>query len=113
MFEETLPTSDLVNAFEKLRVPRHLFKFLYRLITDHCHAHGSDFPSFQIGAATFQATLAVYLRDLRSLDAGIAVGLLAPRQEPSPFLVPLQPLLSLQRQLGLGRSEVDGAEVEG
>jgi hypothetical protein len=74
LFEETLPTSDLVNAFEKLRVPRHLFKFLYRLITDHCHAHGSDFPSFQIGAATFQATLAVYLRDLRSLDAGIAVG---------------------------------------
>ena len=74
LFDEALPTSDIVHAFEKLRVPRHLFKFLYRLITDHCHAHASDAPSFRIGAATFHATLAVYLRDLRSLDAGIAVG---------------------------------------
>jgi hypothetical protein len=64
----------MVEAFRSLRVPRHLFKFLYRLIVAHCHAHTDDKPVWQIAPETFESTLAVYRRDQDAADRGLQVG---------------------------------------
>ena len=68
------PTSGSIDAFRALRVPRHLFKFLYRLLVAHCNAHTDDKPVWQIPKETFEATLAVYSRDQDAVDRGLQAG---------------------------------------
>jgi hypothetical protein len=55
-------------------VPRHLFKFLYRLFTTHCNAHSDDNPVWQIPVGTFESVLAIYQRDQDALDRGVGAG---------------------------------------
>jgi hypothetical protein len=74
LIDEELKTSEIVNSIDHLRVPRHLFKFLYRLITEHCNTYTSDEPEWQIKATTFQSVLKLYLRDLEAFDKGYGHG---------------------------------------
>jgi hypothetical protein len=74
LIDPAVSDSRLVEAFRSLRVPRHLFKFLYRLIVAHCHAHTDDKPVWQISPETFESTLAVYRRDQDAADRGLQVG---------------------------------------
>ena len=53
----------MLSAFQSLRVPRHLFRFLYRVLVDHCNRHTDAEPVFRIKAETFEAVLAVYSRE--------------------------------------------------
>jgi len=64
----------LTDAFATLRVPRHLFKFMYRLFTVHCNAHAEDQPVWKISAATFESVLALYQRDQEAFDRGLGAG---------------------------------------
>ncbi len=64
----------LIDAFGTLRVPRHLFKFMYRLFTAHCNAHTDEEPSWKISAATFESVLALYQRDQDAFDRGVGAG---------------------------------------
>jgi hypothetical protein len=64
----------LMDAFATLRVPRHLFKLMYRLFTAHCNAHSEDQPVWKITAATFESVLALYQRDQDAFDRGVGVG---------------------------------------
>ncbi len=64
----------LIDAFATLRVPRHLFKFMYRLFTVHCNAHAEDQPVWKISAATFESVLALYQRDQEAFDRGLGAG---------------------------------------
>lgn len=73
-FEDTISEPELVSTLGRLRVPRHLFKFLHRLIVDHCHRYTDDNPRYQIGREVLQSTLAVYLRDLEAYDRGLGTG---------------------------------------
>ncbi len=72
-FDETLPKARLVEAFAKLKVPRHLFKFLYRLLVTHCGAHADDDPVWTISPTTFETTLAVYLKDRDAAEQQLGV----------------------------------------
>ena len=74
VIDEEIPTSDIIHALDRLRVPRHLFKFLYRLFTDHCNTYTSDAPQWRIKAPTFQSVLKLYLRDLEAFDRGYGHG---------------------------------------
>jgi hypothetical protein len=56
----------LIAAFQGLRVPRHLFRFLYRAMVEHCNKHTDAQPQWQIDSATFESTLALYYRDMES-----------------------------------------------
>ncbi len=64
----------LMDAFASLRVPRHLFKFMYRLFTAHCNAHTEEQPAWQISASTFESALALYSRDQDAFDRGVGAG---------------------------------------
>jgi hypothetical protein len=74
LFEESISDQRLLDAFRTLRVPRHLFKFLYRLLVAHCHSHTDDHPRWEIAPETFEATLAVYRRDQDTAERGLQVG---------------------------------------
>ncbi len=63
----------LVDALRTLRVPRHLFKFMYRLLVAHCNAHTDDNPVWQISSEMFEAQLAVYRREQDAFDRGVGV----------------------------------------
>ncbi|NLF08572.1 MAG: hypothetical protein GX594_11410 [Pirellulaceae bacterium] len=71
---EDIDQRRLIDAFGVLRVPRHLFKFMYRLLTAHCNAHTEEAPVWKIPAATFESVLALYGRDQDAFDRGVGAG---------------------------------------
>jgi len=56
----------MISAFQSLRVPRHLFRFLYRVLVDHCNRYTDSSPEYKIKAETFETVLAVYSREVES-----------------------------------------------
>ncbi len=74
LFEETIDENELIALFARLRVPRHLFKFLYRLLVEHCNRYTDQHPQWSINRETLQSTLALYLRDLETFDRGTGAG---------------------------------------
>lgn len=63
LFADDISYERMLSAFQSLRVPRHLFRFLYRVLVDHCNRHTDASPVFQIKAETFETMLAVYSRE--------------------------------------------------
>jgi hypothetical protein len=73
-FDDSISEPELVSTLSRLRVPRHLFKFLHRLLVEHCHRYTDESPKWQINRETLQSSLAVYLRDLEAYDRGLGTG---------------------------------------
>ncbi|MCU0714698.1 MAG: hypothetical protein MUD03_01070 [Pirellula sp.] len=63
LFESGLSEARMVAAFQSLGTPRNLFRFMYRLITEHCKRHRSETPQFQISVELFEATLALAISE--------------------------------------------------
>ncbi len=74
LFEPIVDERRLKDAFATLRVPRHLFKFMYRLFTAHCNAHGDEQPVWEISSGTFESVLALYQRDQAAFERGVGAG---------------------------------------
>jgi hypothetical protein len=71
LFEDSIDDARLVDAFASLRVPRNLFKFLYRLLAAHCQQHVDSNPVWKIAPSTFETQLALYRRDQQAVDRGL------------------------------------------
>lgn len=56
----------MLSAFASLRVPRHLFRFLYRVLVEHCNRYTDSSPQWQIDDRTFESVLAVYSREIET-----------------------------------------------
>ena len=74
LFDEGVNREELTRQFARLRVPRHLFKFLYRLIVEHCGRYPSETPKWRIGRETLDSTFQLFLRDLDAFDRGMGTG---------------------------------------
>jgi hypothetical protein len=74
LFDPSIDQHRLVAALRTLRVPRHLFKFLYRLFVTHTNAHTDDNPVWRISPETFETVLALYQRDQDAFDRGAGTG---------------------------------------
>jgi hypothetical protein len=74
LFDQSVDGRRLIDAFASLRVPRHLFKFMYRLFTAHCNSHSDENPVWQISSGTFESVLALYQRDQDAFDRGLGAG---------------------------------------
>jgi hypothetical protein len=72
--DESISDEYLRDALGNLRTPRHLFKFLHRLIEEHCHRHTEDRPRWSIDHDTFRTTFSSYMRDLEAFDRGYGHG---------------------------------------
>jgi len=74
LFAESIDQHRLVDALGALRVPRHLFKFLYRLFVTHTNAHTDDHPAWRVSGETFESVLALYRRDQDAQERGAGAG---------------------------------------
>ncbi len=74
LFDQTITDAELITLFDRLRAPRHLFKFMYRLLVDHCSKYTEDAPEWKIKRETLQASLALFMRDLDAYDNKRGVG---------------------------------------
>lgn len=70
LVEESVSDQRLLESMRTLRVPRHLFKFLYRAIVAHCNAYTTEDPRWTISSDMFESQLAVYLRDREAMQSG-------------------------------------------
>ncbi|MDZ4850948.1 MAG: hypothetical protein SGI77_16810 [Pirellulaceae bacterium] len=69
LLEKSLTEQRLILAMQSLRTPRSLFRFLYRLISEHCKTHRSMAPQFEISSEVFESTLAVFQSELNRAAA--------------------------------------------
>ena len=74
LFDTSITDPELIGIFERLRAPRHLFKFLYRLLVDHCGKYTEDQPVWKIRSDTLQSSLSLFLRDLDAYDRKLGTG---------------------------------------
>ena len=74
LLDPAIDSRRLKDGLGTLRVPRHLFKFMYRLFMTHCNAHSDDSPEWRIGQGEFESVLALYQRDQDALDRGVGAG---------------------------------------
>ncbi|MCA9239959.1 MAG: hypothetical protein KDA37_07160, partial [Planctomycetales bacterium] len=74
LISDDVSDERLLDALRALRTPRHLFKFLFRLISNHCAAHTDSDPAWKISRETFESVLAVYTREQAAVDRGLSVG---------------------------------------
>jgi hypothetical protein len=74
LFDPAISDRRLIEALRSLRVPRHMFKFMYRLLVTHCNAHTDQEPVWQIPADRFESVLAVFNRDQDLVDRGLRGG---------------------------------------
>jgi hypothetical protein len=74
LFDESISEQRVLDALRTLRVPRDLFKFLYRLFVAHCGAHSDEHPKWTISSETFESVLAVYHRGQEAADRGLGAG---------------------------------------
>ncbi len=74
LIDEGINDDSLKDALGNLRTPRQLFKFLHRLIEEHCHRHTEDNPKWTVDPDTFRTTYAAYMRDLEAFDRGYGHG---------------------------------------
>ncbi|MBX6312432.1 MAG: hypothetical protein IRY99_05855 [Isosphaeraceae bacterium] len=72
--DETISDDTLKDALGNLRTPRQLFKFLHRLLVEHCHRHTEDSPRWTVDADTFRTIYSAHMRDLEAFDRGYGHG---------------------------------------
>ena len=77
LVDEAVSDDSLKDALGNLRTPRQLFKFLHRLLEEHCHRHTEDAPRWTIDADTFRTTYSAHVRDLDAFDRGYGHGWIA------------------------------------
>ncbi len=71
LFDDSITDTRLVDAFASLRVPRHLFKFLYRTLAAHCQQYVDTAPQWRVSPTTFESQLALARRDQQAVDRGL------------------------------------------
>lgn len=72
LIDPAVTETRLAEALRSLRTPRHLFKFLFRLISTHCNHHPDSDPVWSVGPQTFESVLAVYGREQAAIDRGLS-----------------------------------------
>jgi hypothetical protein len=74
LLDPAITDDYLRDALGSLRTPRQLFKFLHRLLEEHCQRHTSDQPRNTIDPDTFRTVFSNHLRELEAFDRGYGHG---------------------------------------
>lgn len=72
--DESISDDTLKDSLGNLRTPRQLFKFLHRLVEEHCHRHTEDNPRWEVDPDTFRTVYAAHMRDIEAFDRGYGHG---------------------------------------
>lgn len=65
LFEPAIDNARLIAAMRDLRVPRNLFRFLYRVVSEHCKKYTASQPQYRIAVSTFESVFAVSQEEFR------------------------------------------------
>lgn len=74
LFQDTVSDRRLLDILRALRVPRHMFKFMYRLLVAHSNAYTDDAPSWKISSEMLESVYATTIRDQEAFDRGMKAG---------------------------------------
>jgi hypothetical protein len=74
LFDDAVSTAEVASYMEHLKVPRHVFKFFYQLLTNHCNAYTESAPAWKISRETFLTTRAVFDENLHRYQQGLIMG---------------------------------------
>ncbi len=64
MIDPAISDPRLISSMQSLRTPRSLFRFLFRLVVEHCKRSRADEPKMVIASDLYESTLAVYQSEL-------------------------------------------------
>lgn len=74
LLDERISDGELTTYLAQLKIPRHVFKFMYQLLMTHCNSHTESNPEWRISRETFTTTWAVFNRDLQRYEQGLIMG---------------------------------------
>ena len=66
LLDDTVPDAELMSWLERLKIPRHAFKFMHGMIAKHCQSHTDEEPCFRVTRDTFVECRADFLDPLRN-----------------------------------------------
>lgn len=66
LFSDSISYERLLSVFQGLKVPRNLFRFLWRVLVEHSNKYTDAAPKYKIDSDTFESALAVFTRELES-----------------------------------------------
>lgn len=72
LFEEEVTRQDLIDALDQMQQPRDAFKFLYRVIQEHCSNVPHDQPQWRIPRTTLEYVRKEQARRLQDMYRGVA-----------------------------------------
>ncbi len=64
MVDPSISDQRLISSFQSLRTPRSLFRFLFKLVVEHCKRSMSAESQYKISSELYESTLAVYQSDM-------------------------------------------------
>ncbi len=68
MIDPSISDQRLVSSFQSLRTPRSLFRFLFKLLVEHCKRSMSAEAQFTISSELYESVLAVYQSDAQKAN---------------------------------------------
>ncbi len=75
LLDDSIKDDEIINTFGRMRIPRSVFKFMFRLLTNHCMSCTGDQPQWTISRETWTTTWAVFSqKDLEHYDQGLMMG---------------------------------------
>jgi hypothetical protein len=54
-----------------MKIPRHVFKFLYQLLSTHCNAYTDAKPEWTVTRETFMMTWSAFRQSLQRYERGL------------------------------------------
>jgi hypothetical protein len=74
LLDDQISDTEVTTYLEQLKIPRHVFKFMYQLFTTHCNNHTEENPEWKISRETFMTTKAVFNQNLQRYEQGLIMG---------------------------------------
>ena len=73
LLDDAVGDADLRGCLGRLKIPRHAFKFMARMIATHCQSHTDEHPAWRIGRDTFVEARTETYRAVADYDRGLPV----------------------------------------
>jgi len=68
LLDDAVTEADLMNWLERLKIPRHAFKFMHGMIAKHCQSHTDEHPCYKVNRDTFVECRAEFLRSIEDYE---------------------------------------------
>jgi len=71
LIADEISDAELTQYLEQMKIPRHVFKFFYQLLSTHCNNYTESKPEWKITRETFMMTWAAFRQSLQRYERGL------------------------------------------